>query len=240
MHTKLDYLDDTYRFNHSAIVVGNERDERGGFLTFDRTIFYPQGGGQPSDRGVIEIADNTIPVTFVGFANGSVRHYIPNDYYSDSFVGMTVEQIVEKDTRLKAAKYHTAGHLISHVMETLNPELVPVKGYHFEHGAHIELIDENRTIDETLLGATNTKIAENIDDPLNIVAELSDFDTISKVRPILAPFTPKDKPTRIVKIGGYDFLPCGGTHVKTTKELAGLQITKIKRKKDNIKVSYSI
>ena len=58
--TKLLYLDDTYKFESTGKILKFDNDSKGKFLILDQTIFYPQGGGQPSDSGQIIIVDKKI------------------------------------------------------------------------------------------------------------------------------------------------------------------------------------
>lgn len=240
MTTELLYLNDTYQLTGSAKIVGVGRAEKGGFLELDKTVFYPQGGGQPSDRGEISVGDQKLPITFVGFSEGIVQHFVPESYFSEDLVGSEAEMLVEEPTRMLGAKYHSAGHLISHVLETMQPKLIPIKGYHFTNGAHVEFVDNERVGSGEMIDDVNRLIASDIEAGVQTRAFLSDFDEVSAKRPNLAPFIPKDKPTRMVQMGDYLPLPCGGTHVHSLSELAGLKVTKIKRKKDNVKVSYEI
>ncbi len=75
MATKLVYLDDTYKFTDQAQVEYLANDERGQYCVLDQTIFYPQGGGQPSDTGFFEAKAVQMPISFVCFVEGEVRHY---------------------------------------------------------------------------------------------------------------------------------------------------------------------
>lgn len=240
MSTELLYLEDTYLYEGTSKIIDSGNGEKGPFLTLDKTIFYPQGGGQPTDQGHIRIDNKDIPVTFVGFSNGIVEHYIPSAYFDETLLDNEIQMIVNPTVRLRNAKYHTGGHLISHVLETMNSKLIPIKGYHFVDGAHVEFVDEMRVGSADMIDEANEIIASDIKNNLKTNASLSNFEEVNEVRPNLAPFIPRDKPTRIVAIGDYKPLPCGGTHIKELSELGDLKITKIKRKKDNIKVSYKI
>ncbi|HCR37548.1 MAG TPA: alanyl-tRNA editing protein, partial [Opitutae bacterium] len=71
MKTKLLYLEDTYCFAVHAHCVDSGVDERGPYLILDETLFYPQGGGQPADSGVISISGVELPVQFAGFVEGA-------------------------------------------------------------------------------------------------------------------------------------------------------------------------
>jgi Ser-tRNA(Ala) deacylase AlaX len=62
MQTLLSYFEDTYKFEDHASVVASNKDEFGYFLVLNQTIFYPQGGGQPSDQGLIEVGGAVIRI----------------------------------------------------------------------------------------------------------------------------------------------------------------------------------
>jgi Ser-tRNA(Ala) deacylase AlaX len=238
--TTLMYLDGTYKFAATAEIEDTERDERGAFIVMNQTIFYPQGGGQPADRGYIHVNGDSIPVNFVSYANGIVRHNVPDAYLKKEYIGKKAKLEVDSRARIENARLHTAGHLISHVFETIDSSLIPIKGYHFPNGAYVEFINTSGLEGAQLSDAANDKLARDIISDLPVAAALSDFETISELRPNLAPYVPKDKPSRIVTIGTYLPLPCGGTHVATLAELGSVRVIKIKNQKGNMKVKYEL
>ena len=240
MPTNLQYLNDPYRFTGEATVTGKGRGEKGVYIELDQTIFYPQGGGQPSDSGYIVVARQKIPVIFVGALNGAVQHFVPEAHFEAVENDVPARLVVDRPHRIQNARLHTAGHRVGHILETLHPRLIPIKGYHFNEGAHVEFIDESRIASAGLIDAVNEKIVADIEADKSVCAAMSNFNDVSAIRPDLAPFIPRDKPTRIVRIGDYKALPCGGTHMRSTSELTGLQITRVKRKKDRLKISYSL
>lgn len=76
MKTELTYLKNTYVFTETAKVIGFKENEKGKAVILDRTIFYPQGGGQPSDTGVIKNDNGVFEVQFVGLdPEGVVWHF---------------------------------------------------------------------------------------------------------------------------------------------------------------------
>ena len=236
--SELLYLTDTYRDTAPATILATGQDERGWYLTTDQTIFYPQGGGQPADRGVFRVGETEIPISFTGFREGIVYHYTPLD--PGKLAGETAEQKIDLPRRLANGRLHAAGHLIAHVLEALDDTLVPSKGHHFPDGAYIELANPAEKPVADWLAEINTHLALAIAANLPITATLVDYATVAALRPTLAPFTPQDKPARIVQIGNYRPLPCGGTHPATLAELGAVRVTKAKTKQGVTKVSYEI
>jgi alanyl-tRNA synthetase len=75
METGLLYLDNTYLFESSGKILRCEEDTDGyKVLVLDQTNFYPQGGGQPFDTGIIQCGNATFRVKSVRFSGGEVIH----------------------------------------------------------------------------------------------------------------------------------------------------------------------
>ena len=76
MKTILLYLEDTYLFQETANIVESGKNENGKYIILDKTIFYPQGGGQPTDTGTIQNENAQFDVSMVRMdENGIVYHY---------------------------------------------------------------------------------------------------------------------------------------------------------------------
>lgn len=137
--TKLNYLDDTYIFESQAIFVEVRENEKGKAIILDETIFYPQGGGQPADKGEI-ISGNTIfTVNDVRLdENGTVWHF--GEFKNGEFKqNDKVFLKIDKDRRIANAKLHSAGHLLDCAVSKMGLEnLTPTKGFHFPDGPYVE------------------------------------------------------------------------------------------------------
>jgi len=240
MATILNYLNDTFLLKCDASVQSTGRNEKGLYVVLDQTVAYPQGGGQPADQGFLIDEEAEIPLTFVGFQNGEVLHNVPESALEKIKVGKTYTVQVDPTHRMNSARLHTSGHLVSHVMESIEPSLVPIKGYHFPDGSYVEFVNDQAVDVSQLIDRANRAIEEMIAAKTRIYASYSGFEFIQKIRPQLAPFIPQDKPSRIVAIGDYTPLPCGGTHLSDLSQVGTLRITKTKRAKENARVSYEV
>ena len=238
MSTDLLYLDDTYIFEGTANLKSVGSDERGEYAILDQTIFYPQGGGQPSDTGTISFDGENVGVNFVGFAEGEVRHY-GNFSAVGSKEGAAVGLKVDGDKRLRHAKSHTAGHLVCAVGEALAEQLVGIKGYHFLDGSYVEFRGGKPAEVEAFKEQANSRLKELIDGGAGVTAKLVTLEELREQCKSVPDGLPEGKPLRVVQIGDLPPLPCGGTHVKDVSELQEVQVTKMKSKKGNTKVSYS-
>jgi len=135
--TQLDYWEDTYKFEAKAKVISVTDDKKGVILT--STIFYPQGGGQPSDVGVIKgSAGGVFNVTSLKAEKGVVSH-LGNFQNENVFApGEEVTLQIDESTRVLHARLHSAGHLLDVAVQNLGLTWIPAKGYHFPAGPYVE------------------------------------------------------------------------------------------------------
>ena len=239
MPTELLYLDDTYLFTAESTITGVGDDERGAYVVCAHTIFYPQGGGQPSDTGHLAIDGMEVPVTFAGFVNGEVRHYIDAPDIAIT-AGAPVVMRIDRHKRLEHARTHTAGHLLSHIVEEMFDDVLPTNGFHFPGQARVEFRNENRHALSERLDEINAVLAAEIAADAPITTARATHAEIVALRPHLAPMIPKDKPLRTVQIGAHQPLPCGGTHPSRLAHLGGVTVTRAKNRKGMTKLYYEM
>lgn len=179
-------------------------------VRLDKTLFHPQGGGQPCDKGtingheVLHVAQNR---------DGHVLHYL----HVRLPLG-PVELHIDRAHRLEHARLHTAGHLIGHLVERIGWQAV--KAHHWR--------GESRVVFRNPKDA----LPPFLDDLSNCCAE-----QIQLAQPISISF---QEGLREVAIGSLGCYPCGGTHVENTSELNGLKIIRIKNKKDELSIHYEM
>lgn len=196
-------------------------------LVFDRTIFYVQGGGQPSDKGIVISEDKNLDVLKVYRDGDQIIHLIEGT--SGLEKGMSMKLKVDKPARTLHSKIHSAGHLIDVAVKNLNLDLMPGNGYHYPNGSYVSYeIGYLFKNSESLLEDLQLQLESLINKDIRV---LIDIDNQKKLY---------GQPLRMVSFEGFDGCPCGGTHVLSTKVLAGLKILKIKVKKSKLKVSYSL
>lgn len=194
-----------------ASVLAAGCDESGTYIILNQTIFYPQGGGQPSDSGTIDAAS----IHKVRFVDDAVRHYSDRD--CSHLVGRQVLCVIDEEKRHHHSCLHTAGHLLAAVVEAEYPSLQAVKGHHYPDGAYVEFTGHAMDFS---LERINALLAKRLQQDL--------------------PITIQNGSPRYVCIGNYPAMACGGTHVKSLKELLTVVATKHKCKGDSIKISYQL
>jgi Ser-tRNA(Ala) deacylase AlaX len=238
MKTHLTYFEDTYKFEDQATILSVNKDETGHFLLLNQTIFHPQGGGQPSDQGTLQVGSDTIPIHRVKSVDNTIRHYTDKSY--SPLVGQEVKCFLNQDMRLTHAQLHTAGHLISNIIEKLTPHWNGVKGHHFPNECYVEFTSQNGKSDALSLEQITEEIKKYVAMDCSLSRDQVTGDKIKELCPNLKFNILHDQPVRIVRIGDFPFSPCGGTHVKSLGEIKGLEITRIKMKNKIMKINYCI
>ncbi|AGH82412.1 metal-dependent hydrolase [Psychromonas sp. CNPT3] len=237
----LKYLSDTYLEKFTVKITKVIEMDGAVAVYCDNTIFYPQGGGQPCDLGVFIIDGCAHQVYHTETTVEGISHMLKSHPSLLTCTGKQCIQHIDIQRRLFNAKLHTAGHLISHIVETLDHNLSPVKGHHYPNGSYIEMIESKKTNDTFLVEWINEKIDAFVDtSPRKIQSFELDLAEVKSLRPLLSPFIPQSTRIRMIAVDGFTPVPCGGTHVNCTSKLKGLRVTRIKRKKNRIKVSYLI
>ncbi|KAJ2123169.1 hypothetical protein IW147_002862 [Coemansia sp. RSA 720] len=193
-------------------------------VILDATLFYPQGGGQPTDTGRITGPHGHFTVAHVFMDDKRVYHQ--GTLHGTLSEGDAVDLAVDEDVRMRNARCHSAGHVIfSIVKQTWGDQMTERKGHHFSDGAYVEF--------SGLLPDSHDKNALE-----DMVARV-----VAEDRCILvSEECTNDDVLRVVQVDGYVANPCGGTHVRSTAELGLVTIRKIARRagQNLTKISYSV
>ncbi|WP_368900284.1 hypothetical protein [Mixta calida] len=213
-------------------------DEKGNWIAVDRTVFYPQGGGQMSDRGTLTLGEQTLTCQLALQRDGAVRHYL-TDLPDNLKPEAPLRLAIDAPFRLMASRSHSAGHLISHVVETLRPGLIPDKGHHFLPGAYVAFQGELADDAERFLRLVQQQVEAAIAASLPVRIGAGSFSDIAALRPELADKIPQQAQIRTVTIGDYRPFACGGTHVPHSGAIGALALRKIKVK-NGVRISYEL
>lgn len=200
-----------------------EGDEVEVFL--DVTPFYPQGGGQVADRGVLASEQGDVHVEDVERVAGDLIVHRGKVTSGSLRVGDQVRASVNQTDRWKTARHHTATHLLHKALhEVLGehanqagslvaPDRLRFDFTHFKPVTPEELVEIERRVNE--------KILEN----LPVETKLTSFDQARR-EGALALFGEKyGDQVRVVQIGEYSKELCGGTHVTSSADLGLFKVT---------------
>jgi misacylated tRNA(Ala) deacylase len=192
--------------------------------------FYPGGGGQPPDHGVLRWKSGDARVTGFAFADGRVWHLLDRQ---DEIAGL-VEAVVDPAFRLLMRQLHTDTHVLNaFVFRTCDGALVTGVQLNGDGTARMDFdlpgADNDRL--RALEGAINEAIAQDL--PVATyyvaVAEAQGQHGLIRSKSVAPPPTPDGK-IRIVDIAGLDRQACGGTHLPSTGGSPPIRILKIENK----------
>lgn len=238
--TKLLYLEEFTLLESPARVEEVLRENDRDIIVLDQTVFYPQGGGQPYDTGMIESQTGKFLVEEVRFLAGAVRHI--GVFESGSFTaGDTVRCLVDADRRMLHARIHSAGHLVDKAVAELNLPWTPGKGYHFPQGPYDEYDGSLEGMDkEKLKGDLETLCNKYVNDGGKTEIVFMTREEMQKA----CRYTPdfpieKGERARVIVHAGFP-MPCGGTPVADMAEIGKIMIRKIKQEGDKIRVGYHL
>jgi len=236
------YWQDTYLFEADATVISvhdSEKDMKAVIL--DRTIFYPQGGGQPADNGMIVANDGKMIVADVRLKEGQVLH-IGTFQGQNLKEGDKVKLVLDKDRRSLNARLHSGGHLVDIALTNIGEtQLEPGKGYHFPNGAYVEYkgsISADKR--EEVKAKLEVELNRLINEGSQVKVIMADYNNIKDLCGKVPDYLQKDHPARIVTLYGTQGCPCGGTHVKNIKEIGSVKIRKILVKGGTTRVGYDV
>lgn len=250
-----EFLNDSYKYSleGAKIIKIEEYPKDGNFygLILDKTIFHPQGGGQPSDEGEIESKDKGVVLKLEGATLDRERDIVLHKVSKDKFdstgfsVGDLVDIKINEEKRELYARLHSAGHLLDISVSQLGLDLNPGKGYHFPEGPYVEYsgkIDKTQ-IDSLIkqIEKISNEIIENSENEDTSISKIYSYEEGVKESLKIPPYLPENKPFRWVKLLKNDTgCPCGGTHVKHVKDIKGLKINKISNKGKVVRISYNV
>ncbi len=225
MTTEHLYFQDAYLTRFRATVVERLTWEGHPAVVLDRTAFYPEGGGQPADRGWL----NGVAVVDVRTRSDDVAvvHVLAGDLPADE-----VEGVVDWPRRYDHMQQHTAQHILSQA---------------FIRAAEAETVGFH-------LGERYTTIDLDVEVSPDDVARAEELanQVVEENRAVTARFVPQEElarlnvrrpprvtgPVRLVEIADFDVVPCGGTHVAHTGEVGLVAVTRVERYKGGTRVTF--
>ncbi len=222
------YADDSHLTEFDAVVV------RAGpkFVVLDRTAFYPDSGGQPSDVGVIRHAGGEARVGKVVKRWAEIFHYLD----ADIPVGAAVHGVIDWPTRSWNMRRHSAEHLITGLIEALGE---PPKVF-----SDLEKLEYQPSgLTEEQIRGVGRRFDEIVDEdaPVRVYYEdRAKIDASGDPRKIgfLQKIPRGVDRLRIVDIGPYASTFCFGTHVKATGEIGHLSELRLEEAKKGKRIVH--
>ena len=232
--TELLYLKDSYLKSFEATV----EKAWGKRVVLDKSCFYPESGGQPTDTGKICRNNEEFRVVFSRKQGNEIILELDREGLRE---GEKIVGEIDWQRRYKLMRMHTAAHILSRMIFNETGALITGNQLSIDKSRmdfNVKEFDR-----EKILGFeknANETISNNLDVSIEFlpVEEALKDPALVRLRDVM----PKGlKEWRIVSIGGFDRQADGGTHVKSTSEIGKIRITKLENKgADNRRVYFGL
>jgi alanyl-tRNA synthetase len=221
------YYEDAYTLHFKANVVERTEYKKKPAIVLDRTYFYPEGGGQQPDNGLL----NGIRVIDVQTreADRAVLHILEQPFTDATHV----EAQIDADRRRDYMQHHSGQHILSQALS---------------RAAHAETVSVHMSADSMTIDVNRPAISPEewiaVEDLANQIVQQN-----LRVRcwypssEELATLPIRKMPdvvgkVRIVDMGGFDVTACGGTHVSHTGEIGLIKVVKYERRGDTTRLEF--
>jgi misacylated tRNA(Ala) deacylase len=198
-------------------------------LRLDRTVFYPQGGGQAGDAGTLQLDDGRmlrVVDTRKGEAPGEIVHVLAEGADLAGLApGSELTACIDATRRRAHMRFHTATHLLC--------ALVP----HAVNGCSITAayarldFHMNEPLDRELLTQGIARLVAEAHPVRHRWISEAELDANPQLVRSMSVMPPRGQGRiRVLEIEGVDLQPCGGTHVANTAEIGAVVVTKVEKK----------
>jgi misacylated tRNA(Ala) deacylase len=218
------YQLDSYLSEFDAVIAATD----GQSVMLDRTAFYPGGGGQPADLGLLTWEAGSAHVVKIKRQGADQWHVLDGD---PPVPGSVVRGILDWERRYRLMRTHTALHVLCGVVwrdygaSVTGGNMEPLKGrmdFEFET-MRKELVAEIET-------NVNAEIEKGHDLRIAILPREEAFQIPDLIRTKINLLPPKIQEVRTVEIVGLDLQADGGTHVANTSEVGRVRVVDYKSK----------
>jgi alanyl-tRNA synthetase len=226
--TKKLYYEQPADFEFEAVVI----DFFDGHAVMDQTLFFPEGGGQPSDTGTLVSADSMVRVDGVVKIGEVVLHHISGGILKR---GDRVKGMVDEERRWSLMRHHTATHILLHAAKE-------VLGAHI-HQAGAQKGHESSRLDVRHFKHITPDELRRIEIAANrmiMASQPVDIATEDRTRAeqkygfiLYQGGVPPGREIRVVKVAG-DIEACAGTHCRNTGEVGVIKIIRVEHIQDGI------
>lgn len=223
------YYTDSYQTEFDAHITAVTTVNGQPALLLDQSCFYPTSGGQPYDIGTM---GGKAVVDVIAGEQGEVFHLLA-EALPDAQIGQAVHGIIDWERRYDHMQQHAGQHLLSQIF---------YRHFGFDT-ASVHFGATEATLDLETPEMTPAQLAE---------AEMAAMTLVYAALPISAYFVsdtemetiPLRRPpkvsgqVRIVEIDKFDYSACGGTHCRTTAEIGPIKLTRVERRRSQIRITF--
>ncbi len=222
IETKRLYYEDVYKKEFTAKVLECREAKKGYQVILDESAFYPEGGGQPSDTGMLGDAK----VTEVHEKNGELLHYTDKPLEP----GCQVLGKINWERRFDLMQQHSGEHIVSGFIHA-------AYGYDnvgFHMGSDTITVDLNGPLDEEQLAEIEARTNEFIWKDFPVLISYPAPEELEQIE-----YRSKKELTgqvRIVEFPGADICACCGTHVTHTGEIGMVKLLSVEKFREGVRI----
>lgn len=211
--------------------------ERGpDYVVLDQTAFYAEGGGQPYDTGVLRWDDDEAKVLKVLKEKGVIKHLVDRMPTADAVHG-----VIDWDRRYAHMRMHTSQHLMSGLVFRIYAARTVGNQIHADRSridfqpANFTAEDLKRIEDEcNAVIASQGEVRIFEEDRIVVENKIEDRALMDLVPASI-------RRLRIIQVGNADYCPCGGTHIRSVREIGWVKVLgKRSKGKETDRVEYEL
>lgn len=222
METRRLYYEDAYIKEFQATVLDCREEKNGYRVILDESAFYPEGGGQPSDKGFL----NDVEVLEVHEKNGELLHYTSAPMQA----GEKVNGRIDWARRFDLMQQHSGEHIVSGLIH----EAFGYDNVGFHMGSDVITIDFNGMITAEEMTEIEQKANQKIWE--NAAVEIT-YPSKEELEEL--PYRSKKElsgKVRIVRFPGADLCACCGTHVTHTGEIGMVKLLSVVKFREGVRM----
>ncbi|NLD82770.1 MAG: hypothetical protein GX637_01270 [Clostridiales bacterium] len=230
MGTRRLYEEDAYLTEFDARVIAVRRD---GWAALDRSAFYPTSGGQPHDTGLLICGDTEARVTDVEAAEGLVWHRLDRPLAENT----PVHGAVDWERRLDHMQQHAADHMLAGAAwQQLGGVTIGLHTGREDSSIDMRLPDGRTRLTDAEIDALEDVVNRRVqrDDPIRCWFPAA--EELPRL-PLRKPPTVQEH-VRVVAMGDYEMVPCGGTHPSSTGQIGPVKILSCAPARGNMRLSF--
>ncbi|MBI5532334.1 MAG: alanyl-tRNA editing protein [Deltaproteobacteria bacterium] len=233
MSTEKLFHEDPFLLRFEARVVTATEWKGRPSIVLDRTAFYPEGGGQLADVGVLRVGGGVLQIGDVQIDEEGVIHHLVDTAAQYRIAEQTVIGEVDVRRRRDHMSQHTAQHMLSRaLLDVADAETVSAR-----LGSQVSTIDlKVGVLTDAQLSQAENLVNEIIFDDRPVRSLFPTSEEMSRL-PLRRP--PKvERNVRVIEIDGFDHSPCGGTHCTRTSQVGPVHVLCTEKYKGLVRLTF--
>jgi len=224
--TRRFYYEDAYLKEFDARVLSINKLNGQYGVVLDQTAFYPAGGGQPCDTGILKGSNGEAKITDVQVDKGLVVH-IASEIVGKIIEGEHVTGFIDWTRRYQLMRNHTLAHLIAEAVRRVTSLNMAVVGSGLDvDKVRLDLAHQGSLgpLLPEIEKVANYLIKENRPVEIKTLPRAEAQKFVERFHESLKTLPPQVQNVRIVEVKDWHACACGGTHVKNTGEIGSVQV----------------